>query len=273
MATKEATKPTAEVVEVKATPVGAVSTSRLAMLAEQAKQAAAAERPSLSKISLKGGIVSYGGAPVKDNRLDVIVLAATYRNTFYAGRYDPNNIKNPTCFALAVTDEGMVPYGIVTDPVSPACDGCPNREWGSDLNGGRGKACKETRRLVLLPATVLEDADPVSAIKTGELAIVDLPVTSVKHYSNYVNVLASSIGLPAWACVTEISVLPNAKTQFEVNFRGIRSAGDTDALLDALEARIADATRIGLIGYDSVDDGEDDAEASSPKPAGKAKKF
>lgn len=261
------------VVEAKAsTPVAAVSTSRLAMLAEQAKQAAAAERPSLSKISLKGGILSYGGAAVKDNRLDVIVLAATYRNTFYAGRYDPNNIKNPNCFALSETDKDMAPDAVVTDPVNATCDGCPNREWGSDLNGGRGKACKESRRLVLLPASVLTDPDPVNAIKTGELAILDLPVTSVKHYSNYVNILASSVGLPVWACVTEVLVKPNAKTQFEVNFRGIKAAADTDAIIDALEGRKAEATRIGLIGYDSVDDGEEDEPAPQAK-AGKAKKF
>jgi hypothetical protein len=261
-----------EVIETKSQAVGMPSQSRLAMLAEQAKQAAAAERPSLSKISLKGGILAYGGAPAKDNRMDVIVLAATYRNTFYAGRYDPNNIKNPNCFALSETDEGMTPDAVVTEPVSASCDGCPNREWGSDLNGGRGKACKETRRLVLLPASVLDDPDPINAIKTGELAIMDLPVTSVKHYSNYVNVLSASIGLPVWACVTEVQVKPNAKTQFEVGFRGIRAAATSDELIDALEARKADAVRIGLIGYDSVDDG---SEEEAPAPAGKpkAKKF
>lgn len=261
-----------EVIEVKPTAVATVSSSRLAMLAEQAKQAAAAERPSLSKISLKSGVMSYGGQAVKNNALDCIVLVATYRNTFYKGRFDPNNIKNPNCFALSETDDGMVPDPVVTDPVSASCDGCPNREWGSDLNGGRGKACKESRRLVLLPASVLNDEDPIKAIKTGELAILDLPVTSVKHYSNYVNVLAASIGLPIWACVTEVSVRPNAKTQFEVNFRGIKAAAESDALVDALEGRKAEALRIGLLGYDAVDDGEEEEEA--PAPAKKAaKKF
>lgn len=261
-----------EVAKVAPTAVAAVSTSRLAMLAQQAKEAAAQERPSLSKISLKAGVMSYAGSAVKNNAMDCIVLSAAYRNTFYKGRYDANNIKNPACFALNTTDKGMVPDGIVTTPQHSTCDSCPNREWGSDPNGGRGKACKESRRLVLLPASVLEDADPVNAIKTGELAILDLPVTSVKHYSNYINVLAASIGLPVWACVTNISVKPNARTQFEVNFQGIRAAGETDALIDALEARTAEATRIALIGYDSVDEGEDEEEVPAPKKA-TAKKF
>ena len=268
-----ATKPTpvTDVVEVKSTPLSTVSTSRLAMLAEQAKQAAAVERPSISKVSLKSGVISYGGNPVKDNKLDCIILAATYRNTFYPGRYDPNNIVNPTCFSLAETDEGMVPDGVVTDPINPTCDGCPHREWGSDLNGGRGKACKETRRLVLLPASVLDDADPIKAIREGELAIMDLPVTSVKNYSQYVNILAASIGLPIWACVTEVSAKPDAKTQFKVLFTGIRAAANTDALIDALEARRADAIRIGLIGYDSTTS-EEEAEAAANTPPKKANK-
>lgn len=259
-----------EVIEAPKANVPAVSTSRLAMLAEQAKQAAAVERPSISKVSLKSGMISFGGSPVKDNRLDVIVLAATYRNTFYAGRYDANNIQNPNCFSLAESDDDMVPDSVVEEPVNPICTGCPNREWGSDLNGGRGKACKETRRLVLLPASVLDDADPIKAIREGELAIMDLPVTSVKNYSQYVNVLAASIGLPIWACVTEVSTKPDAKTQFKVLFTGIKAAANSDALLDALEAKKVDALRIGLIGYESASTGDaPEAELVAPKKASK----
>lgn len=263
---------TTEIAKAASTAVGAVSQSRLAMLAEQAKAAAAAERPNVSKISLKSGVISYGGAPVKDNVLDCIVLVATYRNTFYHGRYDPDNIVNPTCFSLSEKDEGMVPDAIVTEPIHATCDGCPNREWESDMNGGRGKACKETRRLILLPASVLSDPDPIKAIKTGELAILDLPVTSVKNYSQYVNVLAASIGLPIWACVTAISAKPDPKTQFKVLFQGIRAAAETDELLDALEARRVEALRIGLLGYDGVTPMPTEEELAAQEAAAKASK-
>lgn len=265
-----ATAAKTEVVEAKQTAIAMPSSSRLAALAEQAKAAAAQERPSVSKVSLKSGVISIGGSPVKDNRLDCIVLASTYRNTFYKGRYDPNNIVNPNCWALSETDQNMVPDEKIEEPVNATCAGCPNAEWGSDLNGGRGKACKETRRLVLIPASVLEDDDPVAAIKTAEMAFLDVPVTSVKNWAQYVNILAGSTGLPVWAAVTEISARPDPKTQFKVEFRGIKAAGD-DAILDALEARKPEAVRIGLIGYDAPAD-EDEEEAPA-KPAGKAKKF
>ena len=261
-----------EVIEAKTHAVGTVSTSRLADLAKQAKEAAQKERPSVSKISLKAGIISYGGQPVKDNRLDAIVLASTYRNNFYAGKYDPNNIVNPTCFALGESDEGLAPDAVVSNPVHATCDGCPNREWGSDPGGGRGKACKESRRLVLLPASVLADPDPVAAITRGELAVIDLPVMSVKNYSQYVNVLAASIGLPIWACVTEISTRPDPKSQFRVEFKGI-SGVDSDALLDALEAKKVEALRIGLIGYDATHDPDEEPPTPAASTKKTAKKF
>lgn len=263
-----------DIINAPANTVGAVSTGRLAALAAAAKEAAAKERPSLSKISLKAGIISYGGQPVKDNALEVIILAAIYKNVYYKGKYDPNNIVNPNCFAFSETDNDLAPSDVVTSPVNAACDGCPNNEWGSDPSGGRGKACKEGRRLVLLPATVLNDADPIKAIKEGELAIVDLPVMSVKNYSSYVNILAASIGLPAWACVTRLTTKPDAKSQFRVEFQGIKGVGSED-ILDALETRKTDAIRIGLLGFDTVaDESEAPPEGEGDGSKGKkAKKF
>ena len=257
-----------------AAPVAAdvfISPSRFAALAEQAKVAAASERPNISKINLKAGQITVGGVAVENNKLEAVILAATYRNTFYKGRYDPNNIVNPNCFALSETDDDVVPSPDVTTPEHPTCEGCPRAEWGSDLNGGRGKACKQTRRLVLLPANALESPD---TIKIAELAIVDVPVTSVKNYSQYINVLSASIGLPAWAVVTEMSTKPDAKTQFKVEFKGIKAAGG-DAVIDALEIRKVEAVRIGLIGYDASNDEEPEKQDAPAKKVTKkvTKKF
>ncbi len=253
----------------KSTAVATPSAGRFAALAAQAKEAAALERPSLTKISLKSGVISYAGTPVKGNVLPCIILAASYKNALYKGRYDANNIVNPNCFSLAETDDDMTPDSVVTKPEHATCTGCPNREWGSDPNGGRGKACKETRRLVVLPASVLDDEDPLKAIKEGELAVIDIPVMSVKFYSQYVNILSGSIGLPAWAVVTDVSTKPDPKSQFVVQFQGIKAAGGDD-ILDALEARRKEAIRISLIGYDASADEEAEEEAPA-KPAGKKK--
>lgn len=260
-----------EVINAPAGGLSGISSERFAALAQKAKDVAAKERPSISKISLKAGVMALGGQPIKDNKLDAVVLVAAYRNTYYKDRYDANNIVNPDCFAFSMSDEDLAPAAGVVHPQHPKCEGCPNAEWGSDRNGGRGKACKETRRLVLLPANALESKE---SVQTGELAIMDVPVTSVKHYASYVNVLAASIGLPPHACITEISARPDAKTQFRVDFKGV-SPVPSEQVLDAIEARQPEATRIALLGYEKSNDEEEGADESTPaapaKPAAKKK--
>jgi len=267
-----ATKETAVATAPAPGAIAPISNDRLAALAQQAKDAASKERPAVTKVSLKAGVVTVGGNAVKDNELECIIVVATYRNAFYPGRYDPNNIVNPTCFAFGESDEDMAPADVVDNPVHASCEGCPNAEWGSDLNGGRGKACKETRRLILIPASALSDADPVKAIKEAELAILDVPVTSVKNYSQYVNILSASIGLPMWACVTKVSTKPDAKTQFKVLFQGLRPVPG-DAVLDAIESRKAEALRIGLMGYESSHDADAEPPAPPAAAAKASKKF
>jgi hypothetical protein len=223
----------------------------LARLAAKAQNVAAAERPSVSKFGLKSGVLSYGGNPIPNNEVEVIVLTAVHRNTWYAGRYDPNNIVNPNCFSMSLSGEDMVPDKVVTDPPHSTCKGCPKSEWKSDPNTLKGKACKESRRLVLIPATVLQDADPAAAVMAAELAIMDLPVTSGKNYSNFVNSLAAVANVPPYAAVTNIKVTPDAKTQFKVNFTPLNVVPSME-ILDAIEKRIPEAERLGMQGYDDV---------------------
>jgi len=237
----------------------------LARLAAKAQNVAAAERPSISKFGLKSGVLSYGGNPMPNNEVEVIVLAATYRSTWYAGRYDANNIVNPNCFSMSLTGEDMTPDRVVENPPHATCKGCPKSEWKSDPATGKGKACKESRRLVLIPATVLKEADPAKAVAVAELAIMDLPVTSGKNYSNFVNALAAAANVPPFAAVTHIKVTPDAKTQFKVNFTPL-SVVPSIEILDAIEKRIPEAERLGLQGYE-----ETASDAPKEQPQGKSK--
>lgn len=241
----------------------------LERLAAEAKDAAAKERPSISKISLRGGILAYGGAPMVGNKMECIILVAAYRNAYYASRFDPNNIVNPNCFAMSASDENMAPHENVTEPENATCKGCPQSEWGSAGGNSRGKACKETRRLILLPATALEDGP--DKVKAAELAILDVPVTSVKNYSQFVNTLSVTAGVPAWAAICQVSVVPDPKTQFKVQFQAMRIVPN-EILLAAVESRKEEAMRIALQPYDetSVAGGDPDAAPTAPvakKPA------
>lgn len=249
----------------------------MAELGAHAKEAAAKERPSVSRISLKSGVMNIGGDAVPGNNMDVIIVGGAFRNVLYLGQYDPNNIVNPNCFALADEEEELQAHENVPDDAVPgdsdktarehprACTGCMYNEWGSDLRGGRGKQCKQTRRLIVMPANVLDEEDPVEAIVKSEMAILDIPVTSVKNYSNLVNSLSATLGLPVWAVITNVLVTPHPKKQFEVTFTPLQPAGGAD-IIRALQKRREEAMRLALVPYDGVG-GEMDPNAGKAEPA------
>ena len=52
----------------------------LASLAQEAKAAAAVERPAVGRIGLKSGVMTYAGQPVAGNKMEAVILAASFRN-------------------------------------------------------------------------------------------------------------------------------------------------------------------------------------------------
>ena len=241
-------------------------------MAAAAKDAAAAERPSTSKISLRNGMISYMGEPVKDNKLSCIVMCASHVHAYYDGPYDPDKLRNPTCFAISMNGVDMKPHENVAHPMSDACATCPMNEWGSAGNGRKGKACKQTRRLVLLPASA---ADSAEEVQKAEMAIVDLPVTSQKEYGKLVNQVAAVTGLPVWGAITMMSVAPDQRTQFKVSLTPTETIEDPD-VLRALKARVEEAERIAITPYDQTQEDEEGKQPPAKEIAGqtsKRKKF
>jgi hypothetical protein len=236
---------------------------------EMAKFAAAVaktEAPSSSYISLRSGVLSYQGQPVPNNKLSVVILDSAFEHTFYEGKYDPNNVRSPVCFAIQQSDNPMemVPHELSAKKQADKCGDCPNLEWGSDPNGGRGKACQERRRLIMIPASSADKAENVLA---AEVAIMKLPVTSVKVWGNYVNTVASLNRRPPFALVTEIGTIPDAKSQFKLTFKALSALSD-DVLSAIMEKRKAVQPTL-LKGYDPSAE-ETEAPAAAP---GKGKKY
>lgn len=253
-------------------PVGgavALPPDLAAALAGAAKDAAAKERPKVGRISLKSGVMSYNGGDIDDNNMDVVIVGATHRHVFYSGPYDENNVANPDCFALAEDEEDMAPHENVTNPVNATCKGCANLEWGSAGGGRKGKACKQTRRLVLMPTSALSSVDDVLA---AELAILDVPVTSVGNYGNLVNTVAATTSLPVWAVVTNVKVRPHKRNQFEVVFAPMKTIND-EHLLRAIMKRRDDALRIALVPYDGTGGENDPAAVKGNAPKVNKGKF
>lgn len=230
-------------------------------LKQEAKDVAQLYRPSVGRISLKSGIMSYQGNPIPSNKINVVVLGAAFENQWYEGEYDPNVMRNPACFALSATGADMAPHEVSIKKQATSCDVCEKAKWGSDRKGGKGKDCKARVRLAVLPAAA--DMSPTS-IGRSEVALLQLPVTSVKNWGNYVNRLSAMLNRPPWAVITEVMVERDLKTQFKVLFQEQTPIADTE-ILGAVSARVQPIQDLLLAPYDYTQETKKEEEVSGKK--------
>ena len=221
-------------------------------LVADAKKTQVAESTGGNFISLKGGRMTYQEQTVPNDQLECIVVANVHERTMYDRPYDPDDTGPPDCFAQATDAGDLVPHPNVPNPVHPTCRGCPKAEFGT-AKQGKGPACKTYRKLALMPA----DADPASA----ELAIMRVPPTSVRNFSQYASKVAGATGLPPWGVDTTVGVKPDAKTQFQVTFDGSKPVGD-ETKLAAIFGSIDSAEQMLMTPYD-YEEKQDKPKASS----------
>lgn len=225
-------------------------------LAKRASLAAAIEEnvgSGGSFISLKGGRISYMGAEVPGNSINVVVLDHILEYSYYEGRYDPDNPAPPSAYALG-RDENTIRWheNSIPEYAGELCKDSDINQWGS-ADQGRGKAAKNQRRLALLTEDQIEDADTIS---DAQPAFLKIPVTSVKGWAGYVRQLEKTLQRPPLGVVTEISVVPDAKTQFKLQFKLVEAIEDGD-IIEALLAK-ADATETDF-PYPPPSDEEEEA--------------
>lgn len=213
MSKKSETTVEVEVVEAQTTAL----VSWEDKLAAYATEAAAEESIVGGKfVSLKAGRLAIDKVPCANNKLDAIVIAHTTEYALYEGKYDPNNPQPPVCFAFGKDEQSMAPHEKASKPQHTDCASCPKNQWRSALEGGKGKACKNTRRLALLPADCVTSAE---AVENAEEIYVKLPVLSVKNWALYVNNVSAQYKRPPFGVITTISTEPDAKAQFKVTFK------------------------------------------------------
>jgi hypothetical protein len=203
-------------------------------LAKQAQVAAGMEESTATGrfFSTKGGILSWNDAAIPNNQMAVVIVDFILENVFYEGKFDANQPQGPTCFAFARNDKDLKPHQIVVDSKTAQCDTCKDcrlNEWGtSDV--GRGKACRNTRRLALIPAGNLDANgrytpfdDPSDALDTASLGFLKLPVTSVKGFAAFVKQIAGALKRPPHGVVAKVKVIPDVKSQFKVTFEPVQT--------------------------------------------------
>ena len=132
-----------------------------------------------------------------DGPLDLVIVDFVSRNSFYEGAYDPNNISPPACFAIHPEPKQMVPSD--NSPVKQAddCASCPMNQFGS---AGKGKACKNSRVLAVLPPDA--DADT-------PLWLLQVSPTALKGFDGFVGSVARTFQMPPIAVIASVDFSPN----------------------------------------------------------------
>lgn len=128
--------------------------------------------------------------------LQLVIVDFVSMNSFYPGKFDPKNIQPPSCFAIGSNPKALVPSDNSPDKQSDSCAGCPMNEFGSS---GEGKACKNGRRLAVLPP----DAEAGT-----ELWTLDVPPTALKNFDGYVSSVARNFQMPPVGVVTTVTLDP-----------------------------------------------------------------
>jgi hypothetical protein len=211
------------------------------------KLAAAAQAASSSEaavsvgsfISTRGGRLSLNDNPFPNNELDCIVIDFIAENTYYDGDYDPDTPQSPACFAFWRGEDIVTPHEKSVTPQSEDCASCPMNQFGS-ADRGKGKACKNVRRLALI---ALDQLDNVAETVPTYLRV---PVTSVKNWATYVKNLASAVKRPPYAVITRVALVPDPKTQFKLTFKMVELITDEDQLTALSEKQEQVAETIGF---------------------------
>lgn len=222
--------------------------------------------------SMKAGVLSWQDAPLPNNQMAVIILDSILENVFYEGEYSPDNPQGPICFAFGRDDKTIAPHKVVFENGTQQCTvcvDCPMNEWGS-ADKGRGKACRNTRRLAMIPAGTFktdgkfELFDDVEHLSSAGIGFMKLPVTSVKGYASFVKQVAGALRRPPFGIATKVKVVPDAKTQFRVLFEPLLKL--PDEVMGTIMQRYEEAKAVIDFPYRI---GDEDGETPLPPKRGR----
>lgn len=256
------------------------------VLWEQEMRAAATKQSSAEKawgggfgqIKITGGRMSIDGEYIPGDALDVVVLTSVHLNEYYATAFDSQNPTVPACFAygdetLDDPEAEMVPVADDVDDLQlidsdgesvGKCEGCWANQMGS-ADTGKGKACKNVRRLLVMTEDGLSSAEDLDA---AEVRSINIPVMSVRNWVKYMqDVLGAELERPYFGVVTTISLVPDPRSQFKVQFAFKELINFDQPLWDSMKRKTADAAKAVTAPYPHQADLDAAKAAAAPAAA------
>lgn len=213
---------------------------------QQEKMAAMQTGPNL--ISFKGGQLIVDNVPIPGGEAEVFVLAQQAERAYYAGEYDPSKPQVPACYSFDLE----APHPEAADPQNMTCEGCPQNEWGSALRG-KGKACRESARVAIVPAT--------APLETSPMYQCSFPITSMGSVKEFLGRCAQS-GKLAGEFKTRLKVVPDPKSFFKASLTPLQTV---EQPMRVLIERMAQARDMLLSPYPVLEEKEPEPEAHKGK--------
>ncbi|MCD8196474.1 MAG: hypothetical protein LUE24_04815 [Lachnospiraceae bacterium] len=111
-----------------------------------------------------------------------VIVFSHQMNAYWPNAFGQSNNqedKIPACSSM----DGKTGYWPATGELRN-CDTCPLNQYGTDVRGGKGKACKNMRRIYLM-----RDGDP-------NFYLLTVPPTSIKEVNRQMRKIMASKGIP-----------------------------------------------------------------------------
>ena len=140
--------------------------------------------------------------------IDVVVVDYTCKNVYYDKPYDSKNIVPPNCFAIGDDPKALAPSPNAPEPQAKTCAVCPMNEFKSAANG-RGKACSNTRVLVVTPPNIKRDKAGKALDDNLPLWLMSVSPTAYKGFDSHVQEVARVFELPPVGVVTTVGMNPS----------------------------------------------------------------
>ena len=188
------------------------------------------------------------GDPILSLEVVILKANASLSKIYYKDGYEEGSVTKPDCYS----HDAIIPALDAQDKQAEKCAICPLNAWGSRItdNGGKGKACSDSRRLAVAPAGDLERP-----------MLLRVPAASLKALAKYSADL-KRMGAPYNALVTKIS-FDHSVAHPSLTFTPLRWLDDNEAALvqDVLTREVVS----NIIGSEI---GHGDAAISMPAIAG-----
>lgn len=178
--------------------MSAVLDIRAQLRAELEAQKGRVAPPTGNRISTKGKMFTFPDGKTSAGPIDLIILDWRITHQLLPP-YNPSKFSPPSCWAISKTVDGAAPSDKVFDPKCDACVNCANNQFGSSPVG-KGKACKEQRRLAVVPA---------DATESTQVLILDVSPTGIKSFDGYVDRLRSTREMIPLQVITSVAFDPS----------------------------------------------------------------